>query len=216
MAKQPRKDSPPVNPEPPGPGPVVAVANLKGGYGKTVLAVHLAYILQATLIDLDPQGDAHDWATRSGLVVAHHVHGQGEVFKLLETITGPIVLDTPPGEGDNLRTALAVADLVVVPVKPGSSDLRALGRMETLIKEIRGVNPDLKVAIVLNESKAISSLSKGVEESLTTIPGMTYLGHLGDRVAFPEAMAAGQVVDGTAAADEILSLASNLTALIEE
>jgi len=197
-------------------GPVVAVSNLKGGTGKTVVSVHLAYILQATLLDLDPQGDAFDWATRSGLIVAHHVHGAQEVLDLLKVTDGPIVLDTPPGEGENLRTALAVADLVIIPVKPGSSDLRALGRMENLIKEFRAVNPDIKVGVVLNESKAISSLSKGVEEALVGLDGVVYLGHLGDRVAFPEAIAAGEVVKGSAAADEIILLAENITRLIKE
>ena len=205
-----------MTPKPSSRGPVVAISNLKGGSGKTVLAVHLAYILQATLLDLDPQGDAHDWATRSGLVTSHHVHGKEEVFTLLDETLGPIVLDTPPGEGENLRTALAVADLVVIPVKPGSSDLRALGRMENLIKEARSVNRRLKVGVVLNEAKAVSSLSKAVEEALGDLKGITYLGHLGDRVAFPEALAAGEVVEGSAAADEIISLASNLSALIKE
>ena len=197
-------------------GPVVAVANLKGGCGKTVLAVHLAHTLPATLLDLDPQGDAFDWANRSGLIVAHHVHGAQEVLDLLKVTEGPIVLDTPPGEGENLRTALAVADVVIIPVKPGSSDLRALGRMENLIKEFRAVNPDIKVAVVLNESKAISSLSKAVNGALAALEGVTYLGHLGDRVAFPEAIAAGGVVEGSAAADEVVSLAENLIALIKE
>jgi hypothetical protein len=88
--------------------------------------------------------------------------------------------------------------------------------MENLIKEARTVNAGLKVGVVLNESKAISSLSKGVEEALGALPGIVYLGHLGDRVAFPEAMAAGEVVKGSAAGDEVLLLAENLTTLIKE
>jgi chromosome partitioning protein len=196
-------------------GPVVAVSNLKGGSGKTVLAVHLAHSLQATLLDLDPQGDAADWATRSNLVTAHHVHGTQEVFDLLDSIRGPIVLDTPPGEGENLRTALAVADVIVIPVKPGSSDLRALGRMEHLITEARSINKHLRVGVVLNEAKSISSLSKAVEEALGALNGIAYLGHLGDRVALPEALAGGAVAGG-AAADEILTIARNLAHLIQE
>ena len=196
--------------------PIVAVSNLKGGSGKTVLAVHLAFILQATLLDLDPQGDAHDWAVRSGLVPSRHVHGAKDLQKILEKTEGPIVLDTPPGEGENLRAALVLSDLVVIPVKPGSSDLRALGRMETLIKEARTMNRKLKVGVVLNEAKATSSLSREVEAALENLKGMVFLGHLGDRVAFPEALAAGEVVKGSSAADEVMTIAENLTALIQE
>lgn len=196
--------------------PVIAVSNLKGGSGKTVLAVHLAFILQATLLDLDPQGDAHDWAVRSGLVPSSHIHGLKDLQDHLETVAGPIVMDTPPGEGENLRAALGLSDFLVIPVKPGSSDLRALGRMEALIKEARAVNRRLKVGVVLNEAKAVSSLSREVEEALENLKGMVFLGHLGDRVAFPEALAAGEVVKGSSAADEVMTIAENLTALIQE
>lgn len=196
--------------------PVIAISNLKGGSGKTVLAVHLAYILQATLLDLDPQGDGNDWAMRSGLVRSHHVHGEKELQKLLATITGPIVLDTPPGEGINLRAALVLSDVVVIPLKPGSSDLRALGRMETLIKEAKTMNRKLRAAVVLNEAKNTSTLTREVEAALEGLKGVRYLGHLGDRVAFPEALAAGEVVRGSSAADEVMEIAENLTALIQE
>lgn len=195
---------------------VVAVSNLKGGTGKTVLSVHLAYILGATLLDLDPQGDAADWAKRSGLVPAIHIHGTKDLQAHLETVVGPIVLDTPPGEGENLRAALVLSDVLVIPVKPGSSDLRALGRMETLIKEARALNRRLKVGVVLNEAKTSSTLTHEVEKALGALKGVTYLGHLGDRVAFPEALAQGEVVGGSSAADEVMQIAENLTALIQE
>ena len=196
--------------------PIVAVSNLKGGTGKTVLAVHLAYILGATLLDLDPQGDAHDWARRSGLVPSIHIHGIKDLQSHLETVEGTIVLDTPPGEGENLRAAMVCSDVLVIPVKPGSSDFRALGRMQGLIKEAKTMNRKLKVGVVLNEAKTVSSLSREVETVLENLPGVSYLGHLGDRVAIPEAIAAGAVVAGSSAADEVMDIAEKLTALIQE
>lgn len=195
---------------------IVATANLKGGGGKTTLAVHLAYVLGATLLDLDPQGDAADWCERSGLVVGHHVpHGTDNLQARLDATEGPIVLDTQPGESMGLRSALLLADVLVIPVKPGSSDLRALGRMQVLIKEAKAANRRLKVAVVLNESKTVSTLSHDVEEVLEALKGVTYLGHLGDRVAIPEAFAHGEVVKGSAAADEIMNIATNLSNLLK-
>lgn len=197
--------------------PIIACANLKGGSGKSVLAIHLAYVLQAVLVDMDPQGDSSDWARRSGKVTAHHVHGKHETFAILNATPGAIVIDTPPGEGENLRTALAACDVVVIPVKPGSSDLRALGRMLKLVSEARAVNSSLKAAVVFNEAKAGTALTREVERALHSTEGVTYLGHLGDRVAFPEAIAGGEVVSpGTPAADEILTITKNLASLIKE
>ena len=196
--------------------PIIAVSNLKGGTGKTVLAVHLAYIMGATLLDLDPQGDSHDWAKRSGLVRSIHIHGIKDLQEHLERVEGDIVMDTPPGEGENLRAAMVLSDVLVIPVKPGSSDLRALGRMQGLIKEAKTLNKRLKVGVVLNESKAVSSLSHEIETVLEALKGVTYLGHLGDRVAIPEAIAAGKVVEGSSAADEVMTLADNLSRLIQE
>lgn len=204
-----------MTPKTPTSGPVVAVSNLKGGTGKTVLAVHLAYIMGATLLDLDPQGDAVDWCRRSGLVTGHHVHGQEEVHHLLKILKGPVVLDSPPGENENLRLALAFADVAVIPVKAGSSDLRALGRMQVLIKAAREVNPGLRGAIVLNEAKSVSTLSRDMETALEGLKGMTYLGHLGDRVAIPEAIANGEVVGGSSAADEVMAIADSLSTLLK-
>lgn len=195
---------------------IVAVSNLKGGTGKTVIACHLAYILGANLMDLDPQGDAHDWAKRSGLVPSVHVHSIKDLQRLLDGTEGTIVIDTPPGEGENLRAAMVLSDVLVIPVKPGSSDLRALGRMQAVIKEAKALNKSLRVGVVLNESKAVSTLSRDVEEALENLKGVSYLGHLGDRVAVPEALASGEVVKGSAAADELMAIAENLTRIIEE
>jgi chromosome partitioning protein len=77
---------------------VLAVANAKGGSGKTSLAVHLAAGLarqhqRVLLVDLDPQGNASTW--------------------LLGT------LPTTPGAAEALRGHLRLEDAHAVPDRPG-------------------------------------------------------------------------------------------------
>lgn len=196
--------------------PVIVVANLKGGVGKSTVAVHLAYYLEALLVDLDPQGDASDWAERSGWIQAHKAGGWGEAHRTLTKASGPVVLDCPPGENPHLHQALQVADLVIIPTKAGRQDLRAVGRMLELVKEARQGHRSLRAGVVFNEVKSQTSLAAEVEEALKHLKDATFLGHLGSRQAFVEAFAAGRAVTSGPAWEELHTVLKRTRKLLKE
>lgn len=198
--------------------PVVVLVNLKGGTGKTTLATHAAAFFEARLVDLDPQGDSSDWASRSQLCQADQSHGWEDALRLVEEarIRGPVVVDCPPGEGPALRAALSVASVAVIPAKGSMQDLRAVGRMMELVDEARKHgNPNLSAALVLNEARTSTSMAGAAEEALAHVQGAHFLGHVGLRQAFVEAFAAGRVVSVGPALQEIETVLHALAKLLK-
>lgn len=199
---------------------VIAVANLKGGAGKSTVALALATTLHGAghrvlLVDTDSQGTARAWAAVAA--DAEHdgppvvgVEGKSLRRDLERVARGfdVVIVDTAPRLGAEVRPALLVADLVVLPVVPGAGDVWALRTTLDVIDEARDARPDLRVGLVLNRATrtALSSITATSLEAT----GIPLLGSLGDRVAFGEALAAGRGViehaPGSKAAEEVTEL----------
>ena len=129
----------------------IVSANVKGGVGKTTTAVQLALYASALgertlLIDADPGRSALSWATRAPdwphdrvPVIAHHQPDLPRRLPGLAAGFGTVIIDTPHDPtgggqvGPMLASALAVADLLVVPTSPAPADL---DRLEDLLAAI--------------------------------------------------------------------------------
>lgn len=114
---------------------IIAVANLKGGVGKTTAAVYLAEAASmrgsVLLVDADPQGSAMAWADaasagRTALAsVALALPTPDLARRLPHLLDGHrhIVIDTPPGDVRIVRAAVEAADLVLIPTRPTLLDV---------------------------------------------------------------------------------------------
>ena len=209
---------------------VLAVANLKGGVGKSTIALNLAVTLhrdghRVILVDTDRQGTCRTWAAVAAEakndgppVVA--VDGRSLRRDLARIAAGfdVVIIDTPPHIGADMTAALLVSDLVLLPVVPGVPDVWALRDTVALVEEARaGLRPDLRALVVLNKSKR-STLARVTREALDEfgLPVFT----MGDRVAFGEATAQGRGVvelgsKGSEAAEEMTGLVRAALKLIE-
>lgn len=142
---------------------VISIVNQKGGVGKTTLAVNLAGALlkagkRVCIVDADPQRSASKFSehrakthpTLHQLVVIHLGHTQllREVPKLDFDF---VILDSPPSVEDTAKAAIAVADLVLIPVQPSSFDLWAASDTVKLARKAAG-SKNLAAAFVLNRS----------------------------------------------------------------
>ncbi len=163
---------------------VIAVANTKGGSGKTTVSTHLAANFAARgfvtgLADLDRQRSALSWLQRrpAGLpsIKGINLAKDEDIPKGLDRL----VVDAAAAMGKGVvKDIVERADLVVVPVLPGAFDedgtKRFISHLETL-KQIRKNRRD--VAFVANRvrlnTRALTRLEAFLEEM--TFPVVTRL-----------------------------------------
>ena len=110
---------------------IVVVAALKGGVGKTTTSVYLAAVAASnrrsvTLVDADPQASGADWVEIAGDEILERVgFVEAPTDRLLARALDSIerddvaIVDTPPGNERVLATAVARADVVVIPTRVG-------------------------------------------------------------------------------------------------
>lgn len=137
----------------------LAIVATKGGVGKTTLAVHLAVAAQraglsVVLLDLDPQGSAAQWG-RDRVRLAKQ-HGAwftspldvrraypNDLNEALEQAEADgvdlVIIDTPPHADYAAARAVEVADLVLVPTRPGYFDLHAAKATIALVNDLKAI-----------------------------------------------------------------------------
>ena len=123
---------------------ILAVLSQKGGTGKTTLAGHIAVQAELTgagpvaVLDADPQESLAEWsnvrAADTPVVVQTSLWRlKGDVQRMRDQGMELLIIDTPPGITSTIRSAIDVADLVLVPAKPSPHDLRAVGKTVSLV-----------------------------------------------------------------------------------
>ncbi len=133
----------------------------KGGCGKSTLATNLAVHLAAegadvVLVDTDSQPTSARFIERrngAGYTPAVHcVQRTGDVSAALRDLAKRyqiVVVDAGGRDSKELRTAAAVASLLLTPIKASQADLETLPKVNELVGLARGFNPDLEAFAVL-------------------------------------------------------------------
>lgn len=152
-----------------------AVANLKGGCGKSTLAINLAAGLvirgNTVLLDADPQGTVEHWASHEKITGMPRVVATGsELSKKIGWASSThryVVVDCPPALGSGYtEIVLEQADIVLVPVLPSPPDLWSSLHMVEAVQQARKVNPGLRAYFVRNQVESRSALSHAMRQAL--------------------------------------------------
>ncbi|CAB3804341.1 Iron-sulfur cluster carrier protein [Paraburkholderia ultramafica] len=204
---------------------IVLVAAEKGGVGKSTiasnLAVHLAHHgIDVVLLDTDGQATSARFVERRDeagiLPPVPCVQRTGEVAATLRDLARRyqiVVVDAGGRDSREMRSAMAVANLLLVPTKASQADLETFPKVNELIGLARGLNPGLKASAVLSMAPS-NPVIREVEDARELLAEFDQLDLadtiIRDRKVYRDALLVGQGVverDNSQARAEIQLLA---------
>lgn len=187
--------------------PVIALSTSKGGAGKTTMSIALAAVFadwgyKIAMIDTDPQQSLMDWAQKPGkpdLIDVFSAEDEDALIDLIEACkkSHQMTLIDVQGRVSELgNTAMAWADLVLIPVQASAFDAAGASNTIATIRRVeRARRTEIPFSTVLNRvpaaiaSRTLLSVREAFDES-----GIEILTSLVDREAYRVMTAAGGTI----------------------
>jgi chromosome partitioning protein len=187
---------------------IITVGNIKGGVGKTTIAVNLSVARASkgesvVLIDADDQGTAtlfteireHELDKSDYTCVSVHgaqVRSQGTSLSKKFDHT---IIDCGGRDTEAFRAALTICDVLIVPLAPRSFDFWAITQLTRLFDEVESIRDLPKIYALVNMADPTGSDNAEVIEALSEYSQIEVLDNvLVRRKAWPNAASKGLAV----------------------
>lgn len=186
---------------------IILIGGKKGGSGKSTITMNLASELarqkkDVMIVDTDRQSSTAEWATerirnQSTLPEIFCVQKYNEIHTTLLDLNKRyeyVLVDTAGRDAPELRSAMIVANKLLIPVRPSQLDLNTIPDMQKIIQESKLVNPNLLTLAVLSmaPTNPIVNEAKEAQEFLAEFPSITLLKTIvRDRKIYRDAVSEG-------------------------
>jgi chromosome partitioning protein len=203
----------------------ILMTSQKGGSGKTTVVELLSVEADragdgpAWIIDTDPQGTLSQWHKRR----EHDTPNLAElpfdrIASGLETIAGRggayCFIDTAPTISAQSAALIALADLILVPIRPSPADLWASAQTVALVK-----NAGKPFMFIITQAKPQATITAQTIAALSQ-HGRVAQSFIADRVLYASAMTGGhtapELSPRSAAAEEVASLWNDVKSCFHE
>ena len=205
----------------------VALIGMKGGGGKTTVAVHVAVAAaqqgrNVALIDTDPQQSAARWGDRRAaplpvVLTVPPSRLAAELQRCAEAGTHLAIVDTAPraGSDNGAQVAAKQADLVLIPVRSSVLDVEAAADTAARVRAVTAA----PVLALLTACAPRGQDADQVAAALAGVGLQVAPVRIGHRVALARSLLGGQVAQetepGGRAATEVAAVHSFIVCTLE-
>src|SRR5580698_3080321 len=176
---------------------IIAIANSKGGVGKSTIAVHLAVWLKEAghsviLADCDMQHSSSEWLKEAAPdIPAVCLATPEEILEHLRQLNQKadyVIADGPGSNSETSRALLLLADFAFVPCKASMLEVRALAQATKVLRQVQEIrNGKPYATIILSMVGKQYRLTRDMKEAAESLEMALADGMLTQKQVFADA-----------------------------